>query len=130
MADTWQSKTLGDVFSGSAQSLVSIQAEADNLFNKYSAVANQLGQKINVLNNLLNGTGDLLNKLQGTGLYVLQLPPSSGNLVNRIRNAQNPPTGNYSAGIVLGFSAVDLQAVIQSYQNAMDILTKPIEIPK
>jgi len=130
MADIWQSKTLGDVFSGSAQSLVSIQAEADNLFNKYSAVANQLGQKINVLNNLLNGTGDLLNKLQGTGLYVLQLPPSSGNLVNRIRNAQNPPTGNYSAGIVLGFSAVDLQAVIQSYQNAMDILTKPIEIPK
>lgn len=130
MADTWQSKTLGDVFSGSAQSLGNIQKEAGDLFNKYSAVADQLGQKINVLNNMLSGTGDLLNKLQGTGLYVLQLSPASGNLVSRINNASNPPTGDYSAGIVLGFSAVDLQAVIQGYQNAMDILTKPIEIPK
>ncbi len=130
MADVWQSKTLGDVFSGSAQSLGKIQAEAGDLFNKYSAVADQLGQKINVLNNMLAGTGDLLNKLRGTGLYVLELAPASGTLVNRIYNASNPPTGDYSAGIVLGFSAVDLASVLEGYQNAMDILTKPIEIPK
>ena len=130
MADIWQSKTLGDVFSGSAQGLANIQKEAGDLFNKYSAVADQLGQKINVLNNLLNGTGDLLNKLQGTGLYVLQLEPAQGNLVSRINNASNPPTGDYSAGIVLGFSAVDLASVIQGYQNAIEILTKPTEIPK
>jgi len=130
MADIWQSKTLGDVFSGSSQSLTNLQKEAGDLFNKYSAVADQLGQKINVLNNMLAGTGDLLNKLQGTGLYVLQLEPASGNLVSRISNASNPPTGNYSAGIVLGFSAMDLASVIQGYQNAIDILTKPIEIPK
>jgi len=130
MADIWQSKTLGDVFSGSSQSLTNLQKEAGDLFNKYSAVADQLGQKINVLNNMLAGTGDLLNKLQGTGIYVLQLSPSQGNLVSRISNASNPPTGNYSAGIVLGFSAMDLTSVIQGYQNAIDILTKPIEIPK
>lgn len=130
MADIWQSKTLGDVFSGSSQSLTNLQKEAGDLFNKYSAVADQLGQKINILNNMLAGTGDLLNKLQGTGIYVLQLSPSQGNLVSRISNASNPPTGNYSAGIVLGFSAMDLASVIQGYQNAIDILTKPIEIPK
>ena len=97
MADIWQSKTLGDVFSGSAQSLANIQKEAGDLFNKYSAVADQLGQKIAVLNSMLSGTGDLLNKLQGTGLYVLQLKPAQGNLVSRISNASNPPAGGYSA---------------------------------
>ena len=130
MADVWQSKTLGDVFSGSAQSLEVIQAEADSLFRKYSAVEDQLGQKLAILDSLLGKTGKLLQDLQNTGVYVLPLLPESGNLVNRICNAADPPTGSYSAGLVIGISAVDLQTALTQYQKMMDILTKPIEIPK
>ena len=129
MADVWQSLTLGDVFSGMNQSLGTVKAQADDLFMKYSAIANQLNEKVNALERILNGTGSLLDKLQNTGIYVLNLAPGSGNLVSRISNAQNPPTGDYSAGIVLGVSAVDVQKVIQAYANLMEILTKPIEVP-
>ena len=129
MADVWQSLTLGDVFSGMNRSLGTVKAQADDLFMKYSAIANQLNEKVNALERILNGTGNLLDKLQNTGIYVLNLTPASGNLVSRIANAQNPPTGDYSTGIVLGVSAVDIQKVIQAYANLMDVLTKPIEIP-
>lgn len=130
MADTWQSLTLADVFSGTAQSVANIDAEAKSLFDKYSAISNQLGQKVATLNSLLGKTGGLLQDLQNTGVYVLQLSPGSGNLVNRIYNATNAPTGSYSAGLVIGISAVDLQAVLTQYQKMMDIITKPIEVPK
>ncbi len=130
MADAWQSLTLADVFSGTAQSVAKIDTEAKSLFDKYSAISNQLGQKVAALDSLLGKTGKLLQDLQNTGVYVLPLLPESGNLVNRICNAADPPTGSYSAGLVIGISAVDLQTALTQYQKMMDILTKPIEIPK
>ncbi|ACO03026.1 MAG TPA: hypothetical protein DEP48_03050 [Persephonella sp.] len=130
MADTWQSMNLGDILTGPAQSIGAIDTEAKDLFTKYSAVANQLGQKVAVLNSLLGKTGGLLQDLQNTGIYVLQLEPGSGNLVSRIYNASNAPTGNYSAGLVLGISAVDLASALDKYQKMMNILTSPIEVPK
>ncbi len=130
MPDTWQSLTLGDVFQGLSQGLGNIQAQASDLFNKYSAVVNQLNVKVNTLESLLNGTGNLLNKLQSTGFYVCYLEPSQGGWATRLINAQNaPPNEGYSAGICFIAQGVDLQSVAQSYQNLMDVLTSPINIP-
>ena len=128
--DAWQSLTLGEVFQGLSQGLGDVHAQASDLFDKYSAVVNQLSAKVNTLEYLLNRTGNLLNKLQSTGLYVCYLSPSQGGWATRLINAQNaPPNDGYSAGICLVAQGVDIQDVAQKYQNMMEVLTSPIQIP-
>lgn len=130
MADTWQSLTLGDVFQGLNQGLSDIQAQADDLFRKYSAVVNQMNTKVNALQSILNTTGNLLGKLQTSGLYVCYLEPAQGGWATRLQTAQNaPPNSGYSAGLCIIAQEVDLTSVAQSYQNLMDILTAPIQVP-
>ena len=130
MADVWQSLTLGDVFSGLNQGLGDIQAQANDLFSKYSAVVEQMNAKVNALQSILSATGNLLNKLQTSGLYVCYLAPAQGGWATRLQNAQNaPPNDGYSAGLCIIAQGIDLNAVAQQYQNLMDILTAPIQVP-
>ncbi len=130
MADTWQPLTLGDVFSGLNWGLGNVQSQAGDLFRKYSAVRDQLNTKVSALQSVLNSTGSLLSKLQSTDLYVCYLEPAQGGWATRLQNAQGaPPNDGYSAGLCLIAQGVDLNAVARSYQNLMDILTSPVQIP-
>ena len=130
MPDTWQSLTLGDVFQGLNQGLSDIQAQADDLFRKYSAVVNQMNTKVSALQSILNTTGNLLNKLQTSGLYVCYLAPAQGGWATRLQSATGaPPNDGYSAGLCIIAQGVDLNVVTQQYQSLMDILTSPMQIP-
>ena len=130
MADVWQSLTLGDVFSGLNQGLGDIQAQANDLFNKYSAVVSQMNAKVNALQSILNTTSNLLSKLQASGLYVCYLAPAQGGWATRLQNATGaPPNDGYSAGICVIAQGVDLSTVSQQYQNLMDVLTTPVQVP-
>jgi len=128
--DSWQSMTLGDVFPGLTQSFEKIQAQANDLFKKYSAVANQLNDKVSALNAIINTTGNFLNTLQSTGLYVCYLSPASGGWATRLQNATGaPPNSGYSAGVCLIAQGPDLNSVAKKYQELMKILTSPIQVP-
>ncbi len=130
MADTWQSLTLGDVFSGLNQGLGDIQAQANDLFSKYSAVVTQMNDKVNALQSVLSQSGSLLNKLQQTGLYVCYLQPAQGGWATRLQNAQGaPPNNGYSAGVCIIAQGADINSIAQKYQSLMDVLTSPIEVP-
>ena len=131
MADTWQYLTLGDVFSGLSQGLGDIQAQADDLFNKYSAVVNQMNTKVNALQSVLNTTGSLLQKLSASGLYVCYLQPAQGGWATRLQNATGaPPNSGYSAGVCIIAQGVDINSIAQKYQSLMDVLTSPPQIPE
>ena len=126
----WENLTLADVFPAQAQALDKIHKQATDIFNKSTAVADQLQKKIDAINNIIGTTTGLLGDIQEAGFYVLMLEPNSGGIVQRIQSASNPPPINaYSAGIVIGVSAPDLPTIVNKYQKLMNIITSPIEIP-
>ncbi|WP_456436938.1 hypothetical protein [Desulfurobacterium sp.] len=127
---SWQNLTLGDVFTGPAKTLEDLREEANSLSLKIDAVSQQLLSKASALQDILSTTNSLLDGLTNTGISVLYLEPDSGNLVDRISLAADPPQGDFSAGIVLGVSAVDIAAVADRYQQLISILTSPVSIPK
>ncbi|RUM51165.1 MAG: hypothetical protein DSY47_00020 [Hydrogenothermus sp.] len=127
---TWQNLTLADVFPAQAQALDKIHKQATDIFNKSTAVADQLQRKIDALNNIIGTTTGLLGDIQEAGFYVLMLEPNSGGIVQRIQSASNPPPVDaYSAGIVIGVSAPDLPTIVNKYQKLINVITSPIDIP-
>ncbi len=123
MADVWLSVKLEDVFPGIKQGIEKLNKESDEVLSRFQKTLSQLQLKYDALSVAVQTTNNLLNSLSASGFYMLPLPPGSGTIVSRIATASNPPTGDYSAGLVVAVSAPDLSAVAEKYQKLMQILT-------
>ena len=131
MADRWQNLALKDIFPSQTKAFEEILQKSGKLHTATSSVADQLMEKVNTLHQIIFQTQGLLNTMKESGFYTLMMPPDNGGIVQRIETAQDPPpSGGYSAGIVIAVSALDIQTVANRYQKLTDILTKPINIPE
>ena len=128
----WESVTLKDLFPGAMQSAEKLLGSAQNLMDKTQAVLLQINQKANALQNIVSTSQALLETLEASGFYKLELPPAQGDLRQRISSAENYPNVAYpySAGLVIGIIAPDFDTVAQQYQKLFKILTTPIQIPE
>lgn len=127
----WQSLTLGDIFPGSAQTITQLQAEADDLLNKYGAVVSQINTKVLALDAIASTTLGLADAMASAGFYMLPLDPAVGGWATRINAAAGaPPATGACAGMVIVVQGVDVAAITAQYAQLSSILTSPIAVPR
>jgi hypothetical protein len=127
----WQSLTLGGIFPGSAATIADLQAEADDLLNKYSAVVGQMNAKVAALDGIIGTTLGLASAMGAAGFYMLPLEPGAGGWQTRINAAAGaPPNNGASAGMVIVVQGPDVLAIADQYAKLSSILTSPISVPR
>lgn len=121
----------GGIFPGAAETVAGLQAEADDLLNKYAAVVGQINAKVLALDAIAANTLGLAAAMTAAGFYLLPLAPAAGNWQSRINTALDaPPTTGVSAGMVIICQGPDLEAVAEQYSRLSSILTSPVAVPK
>lgn len=72
----------------------------------------------------------IIDKINALNCAVLIMNPTSGDLVQRINTATNqPPYGDFSAGIVIGMSGQNLEDIKAQFETLMDAI-KGVSVEK